>query len=127
MANRKYPSFFRPFFIIAMRPIVCSRCPKDGKKYFLYFLCNAMVDVPVATASYCHGSPAQGDHHKYGYVSFKVNNTSKNLFPLDFLMLGEGCHNNHHKFGNRSNFGVKWFEFDPVYPFILLFLKLGII
>ena len=65
--------------------------------------------------------------HKYGYISFKVRDTSRNILPFDFLMLGEGYHNNHHKFGGRANFGVKWFEFDPVYPVILLFNKLGII
>jgi stearoyl-CoA desaturase (delta-9 desaturase) len=42
-------------------------------------------------------------------------------------MLGEGFHNNHHKYGARPNFGVKWFEFDPVYPFIWFFDKVGIV
>ena len=30
-------------------------------------------------------------------------------------MLGEGYHNNHHKFGGRANFGgVRWHEIDVV-------------
>ena len=74
-----------------------------------------------------HGAVINWFAHKYGYVSYKVGDTSKNLLPFDFLMLGEGYHNNHHKFGSRANFGIKWHEFDPVYPFILLFDKLGII
>ena len=74
-----------------------------------------------------HGAVINWFAHKYGYVSHKVGDTSKNLLPFDFLMLGEGYHNNHHKFGSRANFGIKWHEFDPVYPFILLFDKLGII
>ena len=65
--------------------------------------------------------------HKFGYTNFKVNDTAKNLLPLDFLMMGESYHNNHHKLGGRANFGVKWHEFDPTYPFILLFNALHII
>ena len=40
--------------------------------------------------------------------------------PFDFLMMGEGYHNNHHKNGTRVNFGAKWFELDPTYPIILI-------
>ena len=74
-----------------------------------------------------HGAVINWFAHKYGYVSYPVGDTSKNLLPFDFLMMGEGYHNNHHKFGSRANFGIKWHEFDPTYPFILLFDKLGII
>jgi stearoyl-CoA desaturase (delta-9 desaturase) len=41
-------------------------------------------------------------------------------------MLGESLHNNHHKHP-RPNFGDKWYEFDPVYPVILLLNKLKVI
>lgn len=74
-----------------------------------------------------HGVIINWFAHKYGYVNFKLNDTSKNLLPVDVLMLGESYHNNHHKYASRANFGVRWFEFDPIYPIILLFNKLGII
>ena len=74
-----------------------------------------------------HGAVINWFAHKYGYRNFEVKDTSKNLLPVDFLMLGESYHNNHHKFGSRPNFGVRWFEIDPVYPFILLFDKMRII
>lgn len=74
-----------------------------------------------------HGAVINWFAHKYGYVNFKVEDTSKNLLPVDFLMLGESYHNNHHKYGSRPNFGFKWHEIDPVYGIILLFDKLGII
>lgn len=74
-----------------------------------------------------HGAIINWFAHKYGYVNFKLNDTSKNFLPVDFLMLGESYHNNHHKYGGRPNFGIKWFEMDPVYPVILLFDALGII
>lgn len=74
-----------------------------------------------------HGAIINWCAHKFGYVNFKVDDTAKNMLPVDFLMFGEGYHNNHHKFGGRANFGIKWHEFDPAYPFILLFNLLGVI
>jgi len=74
-----------------------------------------------------HGVIINWFAHKFGYTNFKVDNTSKNLLPFDFLMLGESYHNNHHKHVQRPNFGIRWFEFDPVYPIIKLFDKLRII
>jgi len=74
-----------------------------------------------------HGAIINWFAHKYGYVNFPTKDTSKNFLPFDFLMLGESYHNNHHKYKGRPNFGYRWFEFDPVYPFIWLYDKLGII
>ena len=62
-----------------------------------------------------HGVIINWFGHIYGYVNFKMKNTSKNLFRFDFLMMGEGYHNNHHKHANRANFGVKWYEIDMTY------------
>ena len=65
--------------------------------------------------------------HEIGYRNFNVKDTSKNLMPIDLLMLGEGLHNNHHMHAGRANFGWKKWEFDPTYPVIWLLNKLGII
>jgi stearoyl-CoA desaturase (delta-9 desaturase) len=74
-----------------------------------------------------HGAIINWFAHKYGYRNFELNNTSRNLWPVDLLMLGEAYHNNHHKYASSINFGVKWFEIDPIYPIILLFNLLGIV
>jgi stearoyl-CoA desaturase (delta-9 desaturase) len=75
-----------------------------------------------------HGAIINWFAHKYGYVNFEVNDTSKNFLPFDFLMMGESYHNNHHTYQARPNFGgFRWHEFDPTYPFIWLFHKVGII
>jgi stearoyl-CoA desaturase (delta-9 desaturase) len=60
-------------------------------------------------------------------VNFKVSDTSKNLLPFDFLMMGEGYDNNHHKHGGRANFGVRWHEIDITYCIMLVLEKLRII
>jgi stearoyl-CoA desaturase (Delta-9 desaturase) len=74
-----------------------------------------------------HGVVINWFAHKYGSVNFETDNTSRNLFKVDLLMLGEGYHNNHHKYPSRSNFAMRKGEFDPIYPVVVLFRKLGII
>lgn len=74
-----------------------------------------------------HGTIINWFAHKYGYRNFNTPDTSMNLMPMDIFMMGEGFHNNHHHYGARANFAVKWFEIDPVYPFIWIFNKMGII
>lgn len=74
-----------------------------------------------------HGAVVNWAGHKYGYRNFNEKDHSKNTLFLDILMMGELFQNNHHHRGSRPNFAAKWFEFDPTYPVILLFDKLGII
>ncbi|MEM6299557.1 MAG: acyl-CoA desaturase [Bacteroidota bacterium] len=74
-----------------------------------------------------HGVVINWFAHKYGYINFKVFDTSKNFLPFDFLMMGESYHNNHHSLQNRANFGVRWFEIDPTYLVIMALDKLRII
>ncbi len=75
-----------------------------------------------------HGAIVNWFAHKYGYVNFPLKNTSKNFLPVDFLMMGESYHNNHHMHGNRANFGgIRWHEIDPTYYIIWLLDKAKII
>jgi len=74
-----------------------------------------------------HGVIINWFAHKYGTVNYETDNTSKNLFKIDWLMFGEGYHNNHHKFPSRSNFASKKGEFDLCYPLIYCLAKLKVI
>lgn len=74
-----------------------------------------------------HGVIINWFAHKTGYANFKLKDTSVNLMPWDIFMMGEGYHNNHHMYPARPNFGSKWFELDPAYPFILLMKWTGIV
>jgi len=93
-----------------------------GALYFLFFLFFVTVWwqwllLPLAfLMAPIHGAIINWFAHVYGYVNFKVNDTSKNFLPLDFLMMGESYHNNHHRYSGRPNFGgQRWHEIDPTY------------
>lgn len=74
-----------------------------------------------------HGALINWFAHKYGYINFRLKNTSRNLLVIDVIMLGESYHNNHHKRPSAVNFGKRWHEIDPVYPVIRLMAWMKII
>lgn len=86
----------------------------------------ALVPVHIMMGP-IHGSIINWFAHKYGKVSFDMNNTSRNFMPVDVLMLGEDYHNNHHKFPSSANFGFKWYEIDPIYYIMLILEFAGVI
>lgn len=81
----------------------------------------------VVTMGAFHGAVINWFAHKYGYINFKLKNTSMNLFSIDIFMLGESYHNNHHKHPSAINFGRRWHEIDPMYPVIKLLAWLRVI
>lgn len=101
--------------------------------HWIWFL---LLPVQIALGP-IHGVIVNWFNHKVGYRNFhNIGNDSTNfeikigkfvipwLFSL--IMLGENNHNNHHA-KPRVNFAFKWHEWDPVYPFIVLFSWMKII
>lgn len=74
-----------------------------------------------------HGAFVNWCGHKYGYRNHNTPDQSKNTFAWDLLFVGETFQNNHHRFPNRANFANRWYEWDVLYPFILVLDKLRII
>tara|TARA_B100000508_G_scaffold98015_2_gene76889 strand:+ start:15360 stop:16142 length:783 start_codon:yes stop_codon:yes gene_type:complete len=94
----------------------------EGMWYLWLLLPLMLFMAPI------HGAIINWGAHVWGYTNFKVNDTSKNLMPFDFLMWGESYHNNHHKLGGSANFGgQRWHEIDPLYIVMLFFHAIGFI
>lgn len=84
--------------------------------------------VPVhALMGPIHGAIVNWCGHKYGYRNFKLGDHSKNSFNFEVLLMGELFQNNHHRYPNRPNFAVRWFEFDPTWPLLRLLDLVGVI
>ena len=65
--------------------------------------------------------------HKFGYVNYPMNNTSKNMIPVDFIFCGDAYHNNHHKFPGRIKNSHRWFEIDLIYRVTWLLQKVNVV
>jgi len=51
--------------------------------------------------------------HVVGKRRFETNDDSRNNWFISLITLGEGWHNNHHRFPSSERQGFYWWEFDP--------------
>ncbi len=65
--------------------------------------------------------------HKFGYENFEMENTSKNILPVDLLFWGEAYRNNHHHNPSKANNAHRWFEFDMGYAAMRFLNKVRVI
>ncbi|MEM7612449.1 MAG: fatty acid desaturase [Pseudomonadota bacterium] len=50
--------------------------------------------------------------HRWGQQPYDANDDSTNNWLVGLLAIGEGWHNNHHKFPYSARHGLKWWQFD---------------
>jgi stearoyl-CoA desaturase (delta-9 desaturase) len=65
--------------------------------------------------------------HSFGNRRFEQANTSCNNALVAALTLGEGWHNNHHRFPRSAHVGVDWYEIDVLGEIIHLCEILGLV
>ncbi|MBI3504362.1 MAG: acyl-CoA desaturase [Proteobacteria bacterium] len=53
--------------------------------------------------------------HAFGTRRFRTTDDSRNNLLLALITLGEGWHNNHHRFMSAARQGFYWWEFDPTW------------
>ncbi len=64
--------------------------------------------------------------HRRGRRGFATKDSSRNSLILAIFLLGEGWHNNHHKYPKAARNGFYWWQIDVTYYFILLLRLLRI-
>jgi len=65
--------------------------------------------------------------HTWGKRRFSTRDQSRNNFWLALLTLGEGWHNNHHRYAASAKQGFYWWEIDISYYILKVMSWLGII
>ena len=65
--------------------------------------------------------------HRFGTRRYDTNDGSRNNLWLALLTLGEGWHNNHHRYMASVRQGFFWWEIDLTYYALLGLEKLGIV
>ena len=70
----------------------------------------------ISTAVLLHGTLfINSMAHVFGGRRFSTRDDSRNNFLLAVITLGEGWHNNHHRFMSAARQGFFWWEFDPTW------------
>jgi len=65
--------------------------------------------------------------HVWGRRRYQTDDDSRNSFLLAIITLGEGWHNNHHRYPHSTRQGFRWWEIDPTYGALKVLSWLGII
>ncbi|MDC0661812.1 acyl-CoA desaturase [Marinobacter sp. SS21] len=65
--------------------------------------------------------------HVWGRRRFNTDDNSRNNLLLALITLGEGWHNNHHRWPLSARQGFRWYEVDLTYYGLWLLSKLGVI
>lgn len=60
-----------------------------------------------------HGFLVNWCGHRYGYRNFATRDGSRNVLPIELLVMGEMMQNNHHRHPMRTSFAARRFELDP--------------
>jgi stearoyl-CoA desaturase (Delta-9 desaturase) len=65
--------------------------------------------------------------HRFGHRRFATDDDSRNNFLLALLTLGEGWHNNHHRYPISTRQGFYWWEIDISYIALWMMSCIGLV
>ncbi len=65
--------------------------------------------------------------HTWGGRRYVTTDTSRNNFVLALITLGEGWHNNHHRFQSSARNGFFWWELDMTYYTLKMLSFVGLV
>ncbi len=93
----------------------------NGAQMFVWgFFISTVV---LLHATFCINSLA----HVFGSKRFKTADDSRNNLLLALLTLGEGWHNNHHRYASAARQGFFWWEIDVSYYLLKMLSWTGLI
>lgn len=93
----------------------------NGAQMFVWgFFISTVV---LLHATFCINSLA----HVFGTKRFKTSDDSRNNFLLALLTLGEGWHNNHHRYASAARQGFFWWEIDVSYYLLKVLSWTGLV
>jgi len=82
----------------------------------------------VSTTFLFHGTSCINSlAHLIGGRRYRTSDDSRNSLLLAFITLGEGWHNNHHRYQSATRNGFYWYEIDPTYYGLKLLSWTGLI
>ncbi len=65
--------------------------------------------------------------HLFGSRRYPTKDSSRNNFLLALITMGEGWHNNHHRYPGSERQGFFWWELDPTHYLLKVLERLGLV
>ncbi|MBI2840480.1 MAG: fatty acid desaturase [Acidobacteria bacterium] len=102
----------------------------------LYATAMALVFGPVglfygyflSTALLWHGTfSINSVMHVFGRRAFETSDGSRNSFLFAVLTMGEGWHNNHHRYPGSAAQGLRWWQIDASFYLLWIAERMGVV
>ena len=114
------PAFLLAVLLLATGSLLNVLRPQWGVSGWQFaFYGFFLSTVAVYHVTFCINSVA----HMFGTKRYDVDDESRNNWLLGLLAMGEGWHNNHHRYSVCARQGFRWWEIDLSYM-ALRFLQL---
>jgi len=82
----------------------------------------------ISTIALFHGTfTINSLTHVWGSRRFETSDDSRNNFFLAIVTMGEGWHNNHHRYMRSVRQGFYWWEIDPTFYLLKVLSWFGIV
>jgi stearoyl-CoA desaturase (Delta-9 desaturase) len=112
------------FFCYLLGVALSEFFPSLGTSPFQIVVWGALI----STVFLYHGTFAINSiSHVFGRKRFKTSDESRNSLLLALITLGEGWHNNHHRYPGSERQGFYWWEIDISHMVLMLLSKFGIV
>ena len=118
----KYPeiAFLDRFFVVPPLMLALGLYLLGGYPWLVWGYCFPTVTLAHATFA------INTVNHLFGTRRFDTIDESRNNAVTAFFAVGEGWHNNHHRYQRAARNGFYWWEFDPTWYVIRTMQALGL-
>jgi len=118
----KFPElrFLDTYFFVPPTLLALSLYLTGGFTWLVWGFCLPTVTLAHATFA------INTVNHLFGSRRFETIDESRNNPVTAFFAVGEGWHNNHHRYQRAARNGFYWWEFDPTWYVIRAMQALGL-
>ncbi|MBS1819787.1 MAG: acyl-CoA desaturase [Acidobacteria bacterium] len=118
----KFPEirFLNTYFFVPPLLLAIAMFAIGGFPWLVWGFCLPTVTLAHATFA------INTVNHLFGWRRFDTIDESRNNPFTAFFAVGEGWHNNHHRYQRAARNGFYWWEFDPTYYVIRAMQLVGL-
>jgi stearoyl-CoA desaturase (delta-9 desaturase) len=113
-------AFLEKYFAIPPLILAVAMFLAGGMPWLIWGFC--LPTMTLAHATFAINSV----NHLFGSRRFDTIDESRNNAITAFFAVGEGWHNNHHRYQRAARNGFYWWEFDPTWYVIRLMAAVGL-
>jgi stearoyl-CoA desaturase (Delta-9 desaturase) len=118
------PALALALVLLGVGYLIETHAPVLNTTMWQVLMCGFFLStVLLYHATFCINSLA----HVFGRRRFATRDDSRNNWFLSVLTMGEGWHNNHHRYPFSEQQGLYWWEFDPTHYMLKFLGKVGIV